>query len=336
MMVVIYHVSMHYTARKGHLDVTFLKYFLYSGVDIFFVISGFVIWQSTSNNTNTKDFLIRRAWRIYSGYLPVLAICGAILAISASDKAKSAISILPSILLWPTPHQERILDVSWTLTYELFFYLAMAGCLLLKRKNAVVVILLACGVGGFIFSLLSKQPINYAASYIISPLLIEFAIGCLISIAFNKYKAQSPRACIASGFALILTSGAIAFQLKYIPGGKSGEFIRVFAFGLPAALIVYGQACLNSENKIANALKVLGDASYAIYLLHMPILIFIWHALPVTAKFWFFFKNLEIGAIVIVITTVLLSLAYYKFIEKPLLKIPNFIYKKNLLAATTD
>ena len=101
----------------------------------------------------------------------------------------------------------------------------------------------------------------------------------------------------------------------------------MFAFGLPAALIVYGQACLNSENKIANALKVLGDASYAIYLLHIPILIFIWHALPVTAKFWFFFKNLEIGAIVIVITTVLLSLAYYKFIEKPLLKIPNFIYK---------
>ncbi|WP_324732134.1 acyltransferase family protein [Pseudomonas paeninsulae] len=328
MMVVIYHVSLHYTARKGELDVTFLKYFLYSGVDIFFVISGLVIWESTNNNTTAKEFFLKRTWRIYSGYLPALAICGLLIAISSSDKAKSAISVLPSILLLPIPPQERMLDVSWTLTYELIFYIAMAACLLFKRRSTVIALLLAGGIYGVISSLAGAKQANFAAGYLTSPLLFEFAIGCFISFILSKYKTKSPKVYVAAGFSLILMAGIAAFKLKYLPGGKIGEAARVIAFGVPAALIVYGCACLRAQGTIADSLKRLGDASYAIYLLHMPVLVFTWHALPVAANVWFFFKNLEIGAIFIVVTTVLLSLAYYKFIERPLIKAPFISHKK--------
>lgn len=75
------------------------------------------------------------------------------------------------------------------------------------------------------------------------------------------------------------------------------------------------------HSSFALTLRKLGDASYAIYLLHMPILIIIWHALPVVFDIRYFFKNLEIGAAVILVLTIALSLAYYKYVEQVLLKV---------------
>lgn len=318
---VIYHLSLHYIARKGTVDVSSIKYFGYLGVDVFFVISGFVIWHSTNSKTEPFAFIKRRAWRIYSAYLPVAVLMLIVTATSMRPEVFERQSIWKSALLWPSPNYERALNVSWTLTYELIFYIAMALCLLFGKRRYLVPIMSALGICGFALSASGVKIGSQIASYLTSPLLLEFAIGCLVSITATKFKTDNALNFIIAGVALLAAASFYCYSINYVPGNITGEMSRFVLFGIPAAILVYGCAQVEVHSSFALMFRKLGDASYAIYLLHMPIIFIIWHFLPVVFDFRYFFKNLEIGAAMILVTTVILSLAYYKYVEQVLLKV---------------
>ncbi|EPC7369839.1 acyltransferase family protein [Pseudomonas aeruginosa] len=319
--IVIYHLSLHYLGRKGTIDVSVMKYFGYLGVDVFFVISGFVIWHSTSEKTEPFAFIKRRAWRIYSAYLPVALLMAIVIAGSMRPSAFEGMSIWKTALLWPAAASERALDVSWSLTYEMIFYIAMSISLLFGKRNHLIPVMVVLGASGFILSSFGIKIESLMGRYLTSPFLLEFATGCLVSIAATKFKTDKAFPFLIVGVALLAAGSFYCISNNYVPGNVTGEMARFVLFGLPAAVLVYGCSQVEVHSSLALTLRKLGDASYAIYLLHMPTLIIIWHALPVVFDIRYFFKNLEIGAAVILVLTIALSLAYYKYVEQALLKV---------------
>ena len=109
----------------------------FAGVDVFFVISGFIMYHTTvkANGPGASlDFLKRRAARIYSGYWPFF-ILAAIVFAWARPAHFEASNLLTSFLLWPAPLHEVLLDVSWTLSYEMYFYGLFTAMILLPLRE---------------------------------------------------------------------------------------------------------------------------------------------------------------------------------------------------------
>ena len=103
------------------------------GVDLFFVISGFIIVESTSNwfdRRHAGQFLWRRLTRIYPIYwfYNLLLLAMFWLQPSVLSANRQAPDLLASFLLTP-PHGKTLLLISWTLMYEVEFYLIFAACL---------------------------------------------------------------------------------------------------------------------------------------------------------------------------------------------------------------
>ena len=101
--------------------------------------------------------------------------------------------------------------------------------------------------------------------------------------------------------------------------GPRGEWTRVLTFGAASGSIVAGLIALRDRRTMPQIFERLGDASYALYLIHMPMLLFVWNYLPNGHNFRFFFHHLEVGAVAIVIASLVASVGYHKWIELPLI-----------------
>ena len=235
---------------------------LAAGVDIFFVISGFVMMVSTSKRSPSfPAFMSARILRIVPPYWIATAIMCAVLI--AHGRYPPAHEVILSLLFIPYTssldgRMNPVLVPGWTLDYEMFFYLLFGLTLRFGRPRqlcllAAVFALLVClrpllghlGAAGFRYT---------------SPLLFEFFGGAVLG-AFLKPRKAGP-----GGLLLILAgclSGlALSLLLPRIP--------RIIDFGIPAILIVAGSVM--SEAYLGKApvgfLVFLGNASYSIYLLH--------------------------------------------------------------------
>jgi exopolysaccharide production protein ExoZ len=151
------------------------------GVDIFFVISGLVMWHATggfSSQTSAKRFLARRLTRIMPSYWAWLAI---VVALSCSGIAfrhvpLGAVTLSESVLLLPpTTSAGLVLGVAWTLVYELYFYLicTAALCLPWQRYRVVLIVGLLAGVP----MALNMFGATAQGQYYASPIVIEFLSG---------------------------------------------------------------------------------------------------------------------------------------------------------------
>jgi peptidoglycan/LPS O-acetylase OafA/YrhL len=155
---------------------------------------------------------------------------------------------------WPRPSGEfePLLRPGWTLNYEMFFYVAFAVCMALRRRTAVVatagLVLAAVALGGA-----TRWP---------QPIAVEFIYGMAIALAAGEIKI-SRRAAVG-----LIAAGALA--LAVAAGMPAQSALRPLVWGVPAAAIVAG-ATLRRHELTARAwtpLILLGDASYALYLIH--------------------------------------------------------------------
>ena len=314
LLVVIYHVFLHYQARKGTLPVQFNRYISFVGVDIFFVISGYVMWRTTASRSAMNDaarFLYNRCVRIFAGYWPIIAVLFAIMAIHEPQRL-AMYDWLSAVLLFPVPGNLRPLDVNWTLIFEMLFYATMAvGIAFRSRRN----VMLAFTVAVIVIAILPKSGF-YALRFFQNPIPLEFLAGCFVAYLLERPSDRGGPTFLILGVTLILGSGMLFMVRQELPG----PWERVLTYGLASALIVFGTVRLDSKVRTPHSMVVLGDSSYAIYLLHVPILTFVWHHLPSSYGVWFFYRNLEIGAAVIVVATLALSVVYHYQIERPLMK----------------
>ena len=220
-----------------------------AGVDLFFVISGFIM-ATVSPGRTARQFLADRAWRIYPLYFVCLAMFVPLVALDRSQCQDIA-----SLTLWPVwgEYCNSYLIPAWTLSLELFFYGLVA--LTITRSNLLFAIMLSLVATGVVFS----SPLTQFVGH---PMMLEFLMGFAI--------ARLPLNSRAGWSMLVLSLvPAVAF---YPVDFYSWQ--RVIVCGVPAAALAYVTLCHEGLfARKAFALPVLlGDASYSIYLVHFSVL----------------------------------------------------------------
>ena len=335
--VVLFHTSAHFFAIGGNNSgniFSFFKLFGYAGVDVFFVISGYIIWVSTRKITGISgvmSYVYNRVTRIYLGYWPYFIILLG-LAYYFAPNFLEGIDYTGSFFLTQSYLNQLLLKVSWTLKYELYFYLCFAFLLLLPRKlvlpSLVLAFLLIVGIQlyGF-FALEIYQPDNFHKgtpmyAFYLSPFCLEFLLGCFVGVYFENKRVKNLLPIIVIGVVSFIA--ALYYQENFIEGTLTwGYYInqRVMLFGLVAISMLISLIELEKRGKIflPRFSLLLGGASYSLYLSHTIILYFMYHF-----GLRDYLKSIggyQVGLMVLVVLVIVAySILHYLLIEQPLMK----------------
>ena len=243
-----------------------------AGVDIFFVISGFIMWLVTrKREADAATFLKDRLVRI----VPMYWLATATLAVAATLRPN--LFPLDHPLPWHlaqslafVPHEVPqtgqtlpLLAQGWTLNYEMFFYVVFALALFASASRqlwAITAALLACVAIGLV-----AWPDGLAWRTYTSPLLLEFLDGAWLAHVWTKDHWPPPRL----GW-VALAAGLIGLLLGELAGVPAEGSYRVVFWGVPAFLIVSGAITIERGGALPKSAfgLVLGNASYSIYLTH--------------------------------------------------------------------
>jgi exopolysaccharide production protein ExoZ len=231
--------------------------FGHCGVDIFFVISGFIITR-TSKGLTALEFIGHRARRILPLYYAAAA--GWTLAFAATSHIDWRV-MLATWLLWPATDgiATPIIPMGWTLCYEALFYAAFA--LVIWRAKAIWAV-------AALFALALAFPVWPVFKYVGNPIIFEFLAG----VALARLPEWRPAIVgIPIGIGLLIAGAVLGWPSPGTPldalSGQ-GAWARLLVLGIPAALIVWGAIQIHAR---ASVFSYLGDASYALYLIHPPV-----------------------------------------------------------------
>lgn len=263
--VVLYHVARH--LDKGQVSSFWagLFQFGHAGVDLFFVISGFIILHVHYNDVGHRArlwrYAKRRLTRIYPTYWIALALTVS-LSVAGAHAWPSSTNALMSVTLLPTNH-EPILGVAWTLKFEILFYFIFAVLILQRRMGLTLLgIWLLCVV----LDLLHRLPDWGLPGSVFSAFNLEFFFG--MGVAFWLHHARLPSARL-----LLLTGGAafsgcaLLEDFGWIDG--YANWVRL-PYGLASALLIAGCAAAGrTATQLPGWLSAAGSASYSIYLFHL-------------------------------------------------------------------
>ncbi len=330
-MVVVYHSTLRISptgsTQPYYLDVWG------AGVDVFFVVSGFIMWATTNARpVTTIRFFEARLLRIVPLYWASLGLFWLVLALlDGWNSAPALLDVLRSATFVPyrqegTGFIAPYLIAGWTLTYEIIFYLIFAVALFLETKIARFLFVAMVFVGMMTLRLRwdASNPIIFRLT---SPLFVEFLAG--MAIAEIVSNGALARFVSRVGFGrlvvgALIVGSALVSSFHALP--------RIIGLGIPAALAVL--IAVTREDAISARpiawLKHLGDASYSLYLVHEIFLRLVEpvaknEALPLTFRFLLCF----VGSIVFGLLT-------YTYVEKPLTAaVKSWRNRRRPVAATT-
>ncbi len=302
----------------------------YFGVDVFFVISGFLITSIILKELNSNVFSILNFWkRRIRRILPltlvviitILLFCFFVAfkpnLITYANDAISATFSYSNISFyrkfgdyWGAAAEISPFLHTWSLAIEEQFYLIYPFILILlfKYKISLIKSLSIIIILSFSLFVYGSYILPNATFFLLPTRVWELAIGGLIAvlgpskIPFLKYKKALP----IIGFCLILVS-FVLFT------GNNGIGISVIFPVLGAAMII---AYSNKDDFISSLLShknivFIGNLSFSLYLWHWPIIVFF-------NLYFFKYFNFEIiGILVVLVLTFSLSFITYIFIEKP-------------------
>ena len=240
-----------------------------AGVDIFFIISGFVMVISSRRLVDQAGawliFLRHRVVRIVPLYwllttakiVAVLVLGGVVLRTSLDFK-----SVAGSYLFLPVTdsagHFRPVLPVGWTLTYEFLFYLLFAAALAMRVDVLSVVV---PGLGLIAIAALARTEAWPAWTILFDTIVVDFVFGVMLA----KWTLRGFRLPPAIAGILVLL-GFVSILIAPMVS----ENTRVVTWGIPAFAIVAGAVSLEAfvAPGLPRWLLTLGDASYSIYLSH--------------------------------------------------------------------
>jgi len=292
------------------------------GVDMFFVISGFVIVYASRSLAGVKGswkpFIIRRLLRIAPLYwfYTALMLCAVAVAPSAIDTIRpEAFHILKSLFF--IPHIRPIGDavrpflaLGWSLNYEMYFYVLFAMLLFLPFQNLVRVLsvfLISSVIIGFF---LPKDWV--ILNFWFDPYVLEFLSGALIAFAFVQGIRLPQAACKP-----LLALGFLILFILFFPAQDSlfSQFLR-FCVGsvFLVAAVLTPHAPYISPPRLFTAL---GDSSYSLYLSHA-------FTIGVTKILWGkLFSGIDLWLYVALTIPLCLAIGHlsYVLLERPLLQL---------------
>ena len=330
LLVVFYHTSAHFFVVGGDTSgniFSFISTFGYVGVDIFFVISGYIMWISTQNTKGFKgsiSFIYSRLTRIYLTYWFFLAMM-----YYFYHKSLENFDVLGSVFLTVTSSSKLLLQVAWTLQYELYFYMFFALLLFFPRRYfmkillTVFALIVAIQIYGVMhIDTYAKDVFNGASTlytFWTSPFVLEFLFGSFVGYYFDtrRIKYLTPIVLIIA----ILLMLSIAYQSHYMDSSYAeGYYLppRVLFLGLISMLVLAIAVELNKRDIIIlpTFSVLVGGASYTLYLAHEIILLFLYQ-IGVRNKIQDFGQYQLFFMLIIVIGMVVYSVLHYKYLEIP-------------------
>lgn len=250
---------------------TFAVGILSAGVDVFFVISGFIIWLTIQRpGVSPWPWWRTRLIRVVPLYWFALLATLAFRFSTGTGHIPGFVEGLKAFLFIPVANSKNgqfypFLVPGWTLNYEFFFYLVVA-CTLFLRTTAKRLTALVLVFGSLIALRRFVDTTSAIQVRLTSPLFLEFLAGIAVAIVHKRF-LNNARVRFMIG--IVSLGGAVTvattISSKLFDAGP-----RTLYFGLPAALLVLSFICLEEQIRRIRIqpLKLLGDASYSLYLMH--------------------------------------------------------------------
>lgn len=324
------HVWVAGGAEGGWLKAVW--YLANAGPDVFFVISGTVIWTVTQHESGVRAalrFIARRLARIYIHYWLFLGLAAIQLWVWAPYLLTRK-DWLRSIWLWPQDIDTLAIPVTWALTHVLVFYLLMACWVWLRRGGARIRPLLLVAVLVVLGNVYAIAVLDvYAPDQLtsaswwwrlwLSPYQLEFIGGCLLAQLLARHKLPRPGLVMLTGCILIVLGGwlnAELFDGRLISGYFTPQRVAIYAPG--AVLLV--AACIGLQQSgrcfMPRLACSLGAATYSLYLLH---------TIALSSLYWIGFRDAVAGSsgllpayLLVAALLLVFSVAYARYVEDPL------------------
>ena len=304
---------------------------LRGAVDVFFVISGFVM-MVTSQHLAPGTFFMRRIIRVAPLYW--LLTCSLVALALVAPQLFRTTQVTPEFVLksllfvpYANPGQSGesvpLLVLGWTLNLEMFFYAIFAAALFGPVRIQLVIvgaIFTMLVVTGALLPSLSRVPFFW---FYARPMIMEFWLGMVIAHWYlrGSFRQIPVAACLA----LVIGGIAALMARAHVLGDSQ------IAWTVPAVAIVLGAVALEQKRGIPYVgwLALLGDASYSIYLTHI-------FTLGITRSIW---SSVRIGgsghaalfAITSMAAVAVAAVLAHRWVEEPLLRL-----SKRLIAVRRD
>ena len=315
-MVVMFHIGLLLKGKTG-TDITPFTTIGAAGVDLFFIVSGFIVVYTTAlRDFSARKFLYRRAVRVIPLYWLMTLLFGVLTVIIPPGLFSYRLGLtnfLTAFIFIPSYNFKGEiappLNQGWTLAYEMFFYvtLTIASLAVFRARIAVVFVFFAGLVAiGLALPFRNAALITYS-----DPILFEFVLGCIVAdLLIHDHLRFGPRTASA-----LIAVGAVTLM--------SGTFFasvprfRVLFWGIPSFLIVLGIVRAEQFYRLGawRTGSLIGDSSYSLYLSHTLVLT----ALGLVFKFGMahWWGGLPVVPVLLV-ACILSGLLCWRYVERPL------------------
>lgn len=258
-----------------HYDGEGLFYYGLLGIELFFVISGFVILMTIEKTGSVLNFAFHRAARLYPAYWLSVIVAGTILLVQ--NEASLATVLVNLTMLQSFVKFHNLIDPYWTLAFELWFYVILAAIFACRGLGYIEYISLAWLA---LMTLARAFTMNGDHNLIYSPLIRILAMptfGHLFIAGMMLYRLHTGRGTRLTLLVLIWAVFYSAF------GRHDWSEIPHPPYLLLTAIIVALVWVAVSRNPmlLSNApLTWIGRRSYSAYLLHFPLFLLFGKTVP--------------------------------------------------------
>lgn len=327
-LVVFIHSYYTYSSKVLEIDLTFIQALNIGnfGVEVFFVISGYIIYRTTINikpsHQSSIKFLLKRLIRIAPIYWIATFIYTA--KLTAQGNAPSLENLFYSLIFYPFIGENElmrpVLGVGWTLNYEMFFYFVLTIAILFRtniRYYFILFIILS------FYATFTPPPTSDGFYLLATPFLLFFLIGVFIAHFEDLLKLFS----FSKIHHLYFIPSMVAFYLFFRALTNLDEvtylIADLFFAGSIVTLAVIEKTTKPKSNRIREKINLMvtkaGDASYSTYLFHG----FIMGVLARAVSNMDLFMTPIIFALLMVLITTIVGYFIHIWIEIPTIKYLN-------------
>lgn len=250
-----------------------------SGVDLFFVISGFIMVTVTrgrfARERESLRFLWGRCTRIYPTYWFYYCLTAAVFLVKpqwVNTSQGHQVNLFTSFFLLPDPHLPIVM-VAWSLIHELWFYLVFAMMLQFRERFLLPALFLWGAIIIAFNCFITPHGLSPGALIVLHPYSLQFVLGALAGVfSYSRYWQHfTPRMALL-GISLIVAGGLPFVYAHDIL--KNADLSRALIMGLLYTLLIISCTVLEKKGRVRvpRMMQLLGDISYTVYLSHILVL----------------------------------------------------------------